>query len=185
MAFFLTNSNKELCAGKGIHICLLTGLLFLFIAPELYKEAIITKLQSTKCMEEKLGWFGWRQNNTSYAQRMLRVLLNKVVRKVTYLFPLLAVTLSISYAPLPLHKPRRCLHIIPFHSWLNLHWEFPSYYAYIQFCILSPLKKSSEPQTILREAYLLTAFWKRIFLVYKDAKTQDLSSRNLSALLIS
>lgn len=116
---------------------------------------------------------------------MLRALLNKIVRKVTYLLPLLAVTLSISYAPLPLHKPRRCLHIIAFHSWLTLHWAFPSYYAHIWFCILSPLKK------ILWNPYNTMAnmpykqIFKRIFLVPRDAKTWDLSSRNLSAVLIS
>lgn len=51
MTFFLTHSNKELCTGKDMHILLLTDLLFLFITPELCKEAIITELQSTKCME--------------------------------------------------------------------------------------------------------------------------------------
>lgn len=102
---------------------------------------------------------------------MLKALLNKVVGKVTYLPPLLAVTLSISYAPLPLHKPRRCLHVIAFHSWLNLHWMLPAYYAYIWFCILSPLKTYCEPHALLWETSLTTTTFKRLFLAPTDAET--------------
>ena len=115
---------------------------------------------------------------------MLRALLNKVVRKVTYLLPLLAVTLSISYAPLPLHKPRRCLHVIAFHSWLNLHRTFPSYYAYVWSCILSPLKKILWTPCNTSGNLPHNQILKRIFLVPTNAKTQDLRSWNLSAVLI-
>lgn len=51
MLSFLIKANEELRSRQDMHILLLTDLLFFFITPKLYKEAIITKLQSAKCME--------------------------------------------------------------------------------------------------------------------------------------